>query len=116
VLVQERRCRLWEEEAGLPGWPGDEAGAGSDRDLELILVRARGSTGGQKCALPTGESLLMQSLVQGFRDEFGSHVGRSCPLPRELPFHKLVDWDSAAGRFAYHLLYARKQPDWTYPS
>jgi NADH-quinone oxidoreductase subunit F len=62
-----------------------EAGTGSDRDLELILVRARGSTGGQKCALPTGESLLMQSLVQSFGDEFASHVGRSCPLPRELP-------------------------------
>src|SRR5215207_4382236 len=42
------------------------AGGGSHRDLELILVRARGSTGGQKCALPTGESLLMQSLVQAF--------------------------------------------------
>src|SRR5919106_6787806 len=93
-----------------------EVGAGSDRDLELILVRARGSTGGQKCALPTGESLLMQSLVQGFREEFASHVGRSCPLPRALPFHKLVDWDATAGRFTYDLAYADKQPDWTYPS
>jgi NADH-quinone oxidoreductase subunit F len=93
-----------------------EAGAGSDRDLELILVRARGSTGGQKCALPTGESLLMQSLVQGFGEEFASHVGSSCPLPRELPFHKLVDWDAAAGRFTYDLAYADKQSDWTSPS
>jgi hypothetical protein len=62
-----------------------EAGGGSDRDLELILVRARGSTGGQKCALPTGESLLMQSLVQAFQVEFASHVGRSCPLPASFP-------------------------------
>jgi NADH-quinone oxidoreductase subunit F len=93
-----------------------EAGGGSDRDLELILVRARGSTGGQKCALPTGESLLMQSLVQGFGEEFASHVGSSCPLPRELPFHKLLDWDAAAGRFAYDLAYADKQSDWTSPS
>ena len=68
-----------------------QAGGGSDRDLELILV-------------------------QGFQAEFGSHVGRSCPLPRELPFHKLVDWDATAGRFAYDLAYADKQPDWTYPS
>jgi NADH:ubiquinone oxidoreductase subunit F (NADH-binding) len=73
-----------------------------------------GSTGGQKCALPTGESLLMQSLVQAFREEFGSHVGRSCPLPRALPFHKLIDWDATAGRFTYDLAYADKQPDWTY--
>jgi NADH-quinone oxidoreductase subunit F len=92
---------------------GIEAGGGSDRDLELILVRARGSTGGQKCALPTGESLLMQSLVQEFGDEFASHVGTPCPLPRELPFHKVVDWDAEAGRFAYDLSYAHKQPDWT---
>ena len=27
-----------------------EASGGSHRDLELILVRAQGSTGGQKCA------------------------------------------------------------------
>ena len=93
-----------------------EASGGSHRDLELILVRARGSTGGQKCALPTGESLLMQSLVQGFGEEFASHIGRSCPLPRELPFHKLVDWDAAAGRFTYDLAYADRQPDWTSPS
>jgi len=50
-----------------------EAGGGSDRDLELVLVRA-------------------------FGDEFGRHVGTPCPLPRELPFHKIVDWDAAAGR------------------
>src|SRR6266702_1846281 len=90
-----------------------EAGGGSDRDLELILVRARDATGGQKCALPTGESLLMQSLVQVFSDEFTSHIARPCPLPRALPFHKIVDWDASTGRFAYDLTYANKQPDWT---
>jgi NADH-quinone oxidoreductase subunit F len=91
-----------------------EGGGGSSRDLELILVQARGSTGGQKCALPTGESLLMQSLVRAFGDELGRHAGTACPLPRELPLHKIVDWDAAAGRFAYDLAYADKQPDWTY--
>ena len=35
-----------------------EAGGESDQDLESILMRARGLTDGQKCALPTGESLL----------------------------------------------------------
>jgi NADH:ubiquinone oxidoreductase subunit F (NADH-binding) len=90
-----------------------EAAHGSERDVERVLVQARGSTGGQKCALPTGESLLMQSLVQLFGDEFAGHVGRPCPLPRELPFHKIVDWDAEAGRFAYDLAYADKQPDWT---
>src|SRR5215210_479653 len=90
-----------------------QAGGGSDQDLELILVRARSSTGGQKCALPTGESLLMQSLVQAFGEEFRSHLGKSCPLPRQLPFHKIVDWDATAGRFTYDTTYDQKQPDWT---
>jgi NADH-quinone oxidoreductase subunit F len=85
-------------------------------DLELILMRARSSTDGQKCALPTGESLLIQSVVQVFADEFLAHVDTSCPLPRELPFHKIVDWEPAINRFRYDLTYADKQPDWTFAS
>jgi NADH-quinone oxidoreductase subunit F len=92
-----------------------ESGRGSDQDLELILVRARGSTDGQKCALPTGESLLIQSVVQVFGDEFRGHLGTSCALPRELTFHKIVGWDAASGRFQYDLAYADRQPDWTSP-
>jgi NADH-quinone oxidoreductase subunit F len=90
-----------------------EAGGGSDQDLELMLMRAKGATDGQKCALPTGESLLMQSVLQVFADEFRAHLGLSCPLPRELPFHKIVEWDRTADRFVYDLSYADKQPDWT---
>jgi NADH-quinone oxidoreductase subunit F len=41
-----------------------ESDGASDRTIESILMRARGSTDGQKCALPTGESLLMQSLYR----------------------------------------------------
>ncbi len=90
-----------------------EEGGGGERDVEVLLVRAKGSTDGQKCALPTGESLLVQSAVQLFRDEFEGHIGTTCPLPRNLPFHKIVDWDAEAGRFSYDDTYARRQPDWT---
>ena len=83
-------------------------------DLDLILARARTSTDGQKCALPTGESLLMQSVVQVFADEFRAHVGTPCPLPRDLPFHKIVGWDPTMNRFEYDLSYASKRPDWTF--
>jgi hypothetical protein len=48
-----------------------------------------------------------------FGQEFRSHLGRSCLLPRELPFHKMVDWDATAGQFAYDPTYDQKQPDWT---
>ena len=90
-----------------------ESGRGSERDIELVLVRSRSSTDGQKCALPTGESLLMQSLVQVFDEEFRRHIGADCPLPRELPFHKIVDRDRS-GRFVYDVDYVHRQPDWTY--
>jgi NADH-quinone oxidoreductase subunit F len=83
-------------------------------DLDMALARARGSTDGQKCALPTGTSLLMQSLFLAFEGEFREHAGRACPSPRGLVLPKIVDWDQEAGRFSYDEAYARKRPDWTY--
>jgi hypothetical protein len=56
----------------------------------------------------------MQSVVQVFAEEFRAHIGGACPLPRELAFHKLVDWDAAAARFVYDEAYASKRSDWTY--
>jgi len=90
-----------------------EAGGGSEQDLETILIRAKGSTDGQKCALPTGESLLIQSVVQVFGAEFLTHVGTACASPRELVFHKIVDWDQEAGRFVYDSIYGGRRADWT---
>jgi NADH-quinone oxidoreductase subunit F len=91
-----------------------DAGHGSERELEVLMVRARGVTDGQKCALPTGTSLLVQSALQLFPEEFRAHAGRGCPRPRELAFHKIVDWDRERFRFVYDPEYARKRPDWTY--
>lgn len=91
-----------------------EAGGGSEEDVETLLLRARTSTDGQKCALPTGESLLVQSVAQVFSEELRAHLGVSCPLTRELTFHKIVDWDPATGRFLYDRTYAQRQADWTY--
>jgi NADH:ubiquinone oxidoreductase subunit F (NADH-binding) len=90
-----------------------EAGKG-DADLDVMLIRAQSVTDGQKCALPTGESLLMQSLFQTFGEEFAAHVGRTCPLPRDLILPKIVSLDEGAGRFVYDERYPLKQPDWTY--
>jgi NADH-quinone oxidoreductase subunit F len=83
-------------------------------DLDVALARARGATDGQKCALPTGTSLLMQSLFLTFEAEFRDHAGRNCPSPRNLVLPKIVDWDEDTGRFSYDKDYARKRPDWTY--
>jgi NADH-quinone oxidoreductase subunit F len=93
-----------------------EAGKGELGDLDVILARAKSVTDGQKCALPTGTSLLVQSFVQVFLREFQEHAGTPCPRPRALVFPKIVDWDEPGGRFVYDLRYPSKQSDWTYSS
>ena len=75
---------------------------GLGQDVESILVRARGSTDGQKCALPTGESLLMQSVVQVFGDEFRAHVRRAVPAaPATSRSTRSPDGTPRPGRSVY---------------
>ncbi|MFB3739650.1 MAG: NADH-ubiquinone oxidoreductase-F iron-sulfur binding region domain-containing protein, partial [Candidatus Velamenicoccus archaeovorus] len=93
---------------------GIEEGRGDADALDVILARARTCTDGQRCALPTGESLLMQSLVYAFGDEFREHLGRPCPHPDGVAFPKIVDLDEASGTFLYDERYHLKRPDWTY--
>jgi hypothetical protein len=71
-------------------------------------------TDAQRCALPTGETLIAQSAVQVFGPEFARHFGRACYLPRAIPLPKIVSFDEEAGDFTYDERYRRKQPDWTY--
>jgi NADH:ubiquinone oxidoreductase subunit F (NADH-binding) len=88
-------------------------GRGDVGGLDAVIERAATSTDGQRCALPTGESLIVQSLMQQYREEFEAHVGRSCPYERRIAFPKLVDLDDQAGRFAYDETYGSRQPDWS---
>jgi NADH-quinone oxidoreductase subunit F len=92
-----------------------ERGEGSETDIETALARSLTVTGGQRCALPTGEALLVQSAVRAFEDEFREHLGRPCPRPRDLPLPKLVDFDQATG-FVHDDRYRLKRPDWTFAS
>jgi NADH-quinone oxidoreductase subunit F len=91
-----------------------ERGEGSESDVESALARCLGVTGGQRCALPTGESLLVQSAIHSFEVEFREHLGRPCPRPRDLPLPKLVEFDEKGGRFVYDDRYRLKRPDWTF--
>jgi NADH-quinone oxidoreductase subunit F len=88
---------------------GDDPG-----ELDVALERAKTVTDGQKCALPTGTSLLMQSLLLTFEDEIARHRGNACTSRRGLVLPKLIDLDAGSGRFVYDERYASKQPDWTY--
>ncbi|MGZ4139038.1 MAG: NADH-ubiquinone oxidoreductase-F iron-sulfur binding region domain-containing protein [Actinomycetota bacterium] len=91
-----------------------ESGEGRLGDLEAMLDRAPGCTDGARCALPTGETRLVQSFVTLFLDEFEQHLGGTCPRPRSLQLPKIVDFDETAGRFRYDERYHLKQPDWTW--
>jgi hypothetical protein len=88
--------------------------ATSLHDVETILARALTVTDAQRCALPTGETLIAQSAVQVFGEEFAEHFGRGCPRPRDLPLPKILDFDEETGAFHYDERYRLKQPDWTY--
>jgi NADH:ubiquinone oxidoreductase subunit F (NADH-binding) len=91
-----------------------EGGRGDAADVGLMLARAKTVTDGQKCALPTGESLLMQSLLQTFTDEFEGHEA-PCERRRDgLLVPKIVAFDDDAGRFRYDQDYASKRADWTF--
>ena len=91
-----------------------DRGEGSEADVETILARALTVTDAQRCALPTGETLIAQSAIQVFGSEFVEHFGRPCPRPRDLPLPKIVDFDGRAGEFRIDERYHLKQPDWTY--
>jgi NADH:ubiquinone oxidoreductase subunit F (NADH-binding) len=88
---------------------GDDPG-----EPDVALERARTVTDGQKCALPTGTSLLMQSLLLTFQEEIAAHRGKACANRRGLILPKVVDQDAASARFIYDETYATKQPDWTH--
>ena len=91
-----------------------DSGGGSESDVETILARALTVTDAQRCALPTGESLIAQSAIQVFGPEFLQHLGTGCPRARELPLPKIVDFDEMAGDFVFDERYRYKRPDWTY--
>jgi NADH:ubiquinone oxidoreductase subunit F (NADH-binding) len=83
-----------------------ERGVGDAGTLDLILRRAETVTDGQKCALPTGEKLLVLSVLQHFASELRDHLGRACSRERPVDFPKLVDYDEQAGRFLYDRVHA----------
>ncbi|HEX6261935.1 MAG TPA: NADH-ubiquinone oxidoreductase-F iron-sulfur binding region domain-containing protein, partial [Actinomycetota bacterium] len=90
-----------------------DRGEGREQDLETILARALTVTDAQRCALPTGETLIVQSAVQQFWEEFAAHLGRACETDRDIPVPKYVDYDPETG-FALDERYHLKRPDWTY--
>lgn len=93
-----------------------ERGYGAESDVDTARAKCGSVTGGQRCFLPTGTALLVRGVLAAFADEITAHLGRKCPLPRELPVPKLVDFDAASHRFCLDERYQFKRADWTYPA
>jgi NADH-quinone oxidoreductase subunit F len=89
-------------------------GKGTRQDIETIIARCGTVDQGNRCALPTGERLVIESLVNRFSDEFQSHCKSACSLTRELKLPKLVDYDEQKHVFTYDERQRLKQPDWSY--
>jgi NADH:ubiquinone oxidoreductase subunit F (NADH-binding) len=89
-----------------------ERGEGMEDDLDAVLAKCATVTGGRRCGLPLGEAAVVGSAIEQFRGEFDAHLGKPCPLPRDLPVPKIVDFEG--GKFVYDERYRLKQPDWTY--
>jgi NADH:ubiquinone oxidoreductase subunit F (NADH-binding) len=91
-----------------------EQGDGSAADVETIFARCAIVDEGNRCALPVGERVLVESLIRRFEAEFHAHLHSSCSRPRLLFLPKIVDLDPASGYVAYDARQVLKQPDWRY--
>jgi hypothetical protein len=91
-----------------------EGGEGSAADIDTILARCGTVDEGNRCALPIGERVLVQSLIRCFESEFHEHFQSACPRARLLFLPKIVDLDPASGCVAYDARQPLKQPDWLY--
>jgi NADH-quinone oxidoreductase subunit F len=91
-----------------------ESGTGSGFEMETALARTHVVARGNRCALPVGEGVMIQSVIGRFADEFRAHFNTRCPLPRKLPVPKIVSYDPQRYLFTHDERQARKRPDWTY--
>ena len=89
--------------------------AGREKKSDDALVRAeeaaRHAPEGNRCYLPVEGSILIPSLIEAFREEFGA---KGLAKAKPFPLPKLADFDEEAHVFAYDTRQALKQPDWTY--
>ena len=92
-----------------------ERGVGAQSDVDTMIAKCASVGGGRRCFLPAGAALLVLGALTSFADEFQNHLGRRCPLPRDLPVPKFTDFDELTNRFCYDERYRLKRPDWTYP-
>jgi NADH:ubiquinone oxidoreductase subunit F (NADH-binding) len=91
-----------------------DAGDGDAADLEELATRAVKVTDLQRCALPTGEQLLVVSLLESFADDVRAHLGTPCWSDRDPVVPKITHVDLDTGAVTFDPDYHRKREDWSY--
>jgi NADH-quinone oxidoreductase subunit F len=88
-------------------------GWGSQREYDEIAQTTTWVNNGQRCYLPTSESVVVSSILEAFPEDFARHLEPWCRLRHDLIIPKMTDYVEGEG-FTYDEDYMRKQPDWTY--
>jgi NADH:ubiquinone oxidoreductase subunit F (NADH-binding) len=87
-------------------------GSGTPGDVDVIARWADQVTDGQKCALPTGEQVLVRSILQSFADDLREHATQRCASERDVLIPKIAEFDEEALRFVYDVAYRSVDPQW----
>jgi len=89
------------------------AGEAQQHDLDEMYAASTWVTNAARCFLASEESIITESFLTSFSEEFEAHLVGACPLRHDLIVPKLTDYVPGQG-FSYDQEYRRKQPDWTF--
>jgi hypothetical protein len=88
-------------------------GSGERRDVDEIIATVPWVPNGGRCGLATSESVMVESVLAAFPEDFEAHLSGDCGLDHDRVLLKMTDYEPGRG-FAYDLSYPLKRPDWTY--
>lgn len=89
------------------------AGTARQDDLDEIQAASGWVNNASRCYLATEESVITQSMLTFFPEEFAAHLVSTCQLSHDLIVPKMTEYVPGQG-FSYDLDYYRKRPDWSY--
>ncbi len=86
---------------------------GRAADLQEIRKRCALVTDSNRCYLPVGHALLVQSTLDAYADEFAARLAGPCDHP-DVDVPKIVELDDDTGEVRFDPDYPRKRMDWSY--
>ncbi|MBA2730026.1 MAG: SLBB domain-containing protein [Euzebyaceae bacterium] len=86
---------------------------GEEADLQEIRKRCALVTDSNRCYLPVGHALLVQSTLDAYADEFTARLAGPCDHP-DVDVPKIIELDDDTGEVVFDRDYDRKRMDWSY--